>query len=103
MKIVINAAYGGFELSKEFYQHYKIPIIETEYSFYPAKDDWTENFRTDARVIEYIENFGADKASGPYSHLKIVEVPKGTRYRIREYDGQEWIETENDIDWEIAE
>lgn len=67
MKIVINAAYGGFELSKEFYQHYKIPIIETEYSFYPAKDDWTENFR------------------------------------IREYDGQEWIETENDIDWEIAE
>lgn len=99
MKIVINCCYGGFGVSENFLKAYKIPYTKTAYgSFYPNEGI----DRTDPRLIEYIETHGSKMASGSYSNLVVTEIPKGTLYRINEYDGYESIETANDIYWEVA-
>lgn len=103
MKIVINTAWGGFGLSKEFYDYYKIPCDMYFGGIYHATEPWTEDIHKDPRVIEYIENFGSGAASGIFSMLKIVEIPKGTKYYIEGYGGAESIVTENDIEWKVAD
>ena len=103
MKIIINTAWGGFQLSKEFYDYYGIPCEKGFGASYCALEKWTEDVRKDPRVIEYIENFGSRAASGIYSYLEVVEIPKGTKYYIEEYDSAESIVTEDDIEWEIAD
>lgn len=98
MKIVINKCYGGFGVSKDFCKDYNIPVKEGGYSFRPKE----EISRTDPRLIEYIEKYGSEKASGWCASLCVEEIPKGTAYRIREYDGYESIEYCDEVDWEIA-
>lgn len=99
MKIVINACYGGFGVSKEFLKAYNIPYTKTSYGTFYANESVE---RTDPRLIEFIETNGSEMASGPYSRLVVREIPKGTLYRITEYDGYEGIETADSIGWEIA-
>ena len=100
MKIVINCCFGGFEVSENFFKEYDIPYSKTYFgTCYPQTEI---NFRTDSRLIEYIEKFGSKMASGPCSHLVDTEIPKGTYYTIDEYDGFESIETRDGIQWEIA-
>lgn len=102
MKIVINTApYGSFNLSKTFYEHYNIPYVTFNIQNEP-KIHWTNNERKDSRLISFIEQFGSEVASGEYAHLKIVDIPKGTKYYIDNYKGEEFIVTEDDIEWEIA-
>lgn len=87
MKLVINVAHSCFAVSKGFYDYYNIPCVLYFGGIYRAIEPWTDNFRTDPRLIEYIEKFGSKAASGIFSHLKVVEIPKGTKYYISEYDG----------------
>ena len=54
--------------------------------------------RHDPILVQVVEELG-EKAGGRYAELKIVEIP-GNKYRIGEYDGQEWVETPESIDWE---
>lgn len=103
MKLVINTAHGGFEVSKGFYDYYNIPCVLYFGGICRATEPWTDNFRKDPRLIEYIEKFGPQAASGIFSHLKVVEIPKGTKYYISEYDGCESVVTEDDIKWEVAD
>ena len=99
MKIVINACYGGFGVSEEFLKAYNIHYTKTSYGSFYANEAIE---RTDPRLIEYIETHGSKMASNNFSNLIVVEIPKGTLYRITEYDGYEGIETADSIDWEIA-
>lgn len=57
--------------------------------------------RTDPHLVQVVEELG-DKASGSCAELVIREVPKGTLYRITEYDGYESIEEHGSGDWNIA-
>ena len=101
MKIVINTCYGGFGVSKKFLDYYNIPYID--YFGTPrVKQGCFQNIRTDNRLIEFIEKFGAEAASGLFSNLKIVEIPRGTMYKIIDYDGYEDIEYKESDDWSIA-
>jgi hypothetical protein len=112
-KIVINACYGGFSISnaamkryaelmgfeykapvKEYYTSYVIDLAGTEISDYEIN-------RTDPVLVQVVEELG-DEANGMCSLLRIVELEKGTLYRIEEYDGFEHIETKADIEWKIA-
>lgn len=104
MKVVVNNCYGGFKLSEEAYKYIGIPY-KKEYGFiFPENSDWLDSYecRTNHKLIEFIEKFGQDRASGNFSKLKIEEVPSGTLFRIQEYDGSEWIETEDDLKWWLA-
>lgn len=99
MKIVINASYGGFSVSENFFKEYNIPYKKAICSCYPTTEI---DLRTDPRLIEYIEKFGSEKASGSCAHLVVEEIPKGTYFMIDEYDGFESIITRDGMPWEIA-
>ena len=46
--------------------------------------------RTDPILIQVVEELG-EASFGPYSELKIVEIPNGVSYSIEEYDGNEHV------------
>lgn len=103
MKIVINKCFGGFGISPEAYEYMGVQyksICDTDF-VYPINGS-QEDFRTNDKLIEFIEKYGSERASGRCAKLKIVEIPKGTRYRITEYDGMEDIEADSSIGWETA-
>jgi hypothetical protein len=43
-----------------------------------------------------------DVAQGGIPDLEVVMMAPGTRFVVREYDGNEWIETEREIAWKTA-
>lgn len=55
------------------------------------------NIRTDKNMIKVVKELGHDADSG-YSELAIAQVEG--KYRICEYDGYEWVETPESIEWE---
>ena len=44
-----------------------------------------------------------DVYMGGFDELKIVEVPAGKLFQIREYDGSEYIEIFDESEWQLAE
>jgi hypothetical protein len=58
--------------------------------------------RTDPVLVQVVEELGIE-ASDQYAELRIVELPAGTRYRIKENDnGYETVETPDDLKWDVA-
>lgn len=119
-KIVYNGCFGGFGLSDEGVRRYLqikgIPFVEemTEFSFRPlafrvgtdamGEGEYFSYYsleRTDPVLVQVVEELGK-AASGPCADLCIRELASGTRYLLREYDGSEWIETEDEMEWSIA-
>lgn len=99
MRIVINKSFGGFSVSEDFCKHYNIPYKNL--SGYIAPIGGIE--RTDKRLIEYIDTYGSEAASGKGSCLVVMEVPKGCLYQIDEYDGCESLYCKDLGNWKIAE
>lgn len=89
-RVVINTCYGGFDLSEEACNWLKEKDFEIPYPYYDAP-------RHHPLLIQCVEEL-RDKASGFLAELIIKEF-EGDIYRICEYDGLEWVETPNDIDW----
>lgn len=113
-KIVYNACYGGFSLSDAAIEMYlNIKGLEytkieerwgsSTYNIKGAKNfyDRSDIDRADLVLVEVVEKLG-EKANGSCAKLEIEELPKGTLYRITEYDGYESIETKDDLDWKVA-
>jgi hypothetical protein len=120
-KIVYNGCYGGFSLSQAGVRRYLelkgVPFTEessdsrfrsvqfriassvmgeSEYfSEYDIED------RADPILVQVVEELG-DAASGSCAELCIRELAAGTKYILREYDGSEWIETEDEMEWSVA-
>ena len=96
-KVVINACYGGFSLSKE------AVMLGRELSC-DAKDwikcDPTYGYldvsRHDKILVAVVESLGV-RASGACAKLEIVLT--GQIYRISEHDGYESIEEPKGLDW----
>jgi hypothetical protein len=112
-KIVINACYGGFGVSQKGMKRYA-ELMGFEYKatvkeYYTSyvidsngdKISDSEICRTDPVLVQVVEELG-DEANGMCSKLRIVELEKGTLYRIEEYDGFEDIVTDIDIQWRVA-
>jgi hypothetical protein len=93
-KIVINTDFGGFGLSDEALELYKvlmeIPLV-TNLCYW-------EIDRDDPVLIQIIEQLG-DKANDRYATLKVVEIPDDVEWHIHEYDGMEHI-AENHRTWQ---
>lgn len=113
-KIVYNGCYGGFGLSDKAIARYaelkglNLVKEKTEWSWGIWKNaDTGEYFserdleRTDPILIQVVEELGKE-ADGDCAKLVIEELPKGTLYRIDDYDGFESIEIAGDIDWSVA-
>lgn len=106
--IVINAQYGGFDLSKEGALLY-LDLAGIPYTLEPQQDRHTQNMlgdrimvngkefyakfdieRDDPALVATVRRLGS-KAGGDYATLKVVEVPAGVNWTIEEYDGKEWV------------
>lgn len=98
-KVVINTCYGGFSVSELGWRR----ICEiTGMPFKKQKFGYGRDIpRNEPALVTAVEELGSD-ASGDLAYLEIVELEPGTRYRIQEYDGAEWVETEADIEWSVA-
>lgn len=78
MKYVINSCYGGFGISDECTK--KLGL----------RNRWSYD-RTDEHFIQIVEE-DPKFASGPYSILKVVEIPdNATDWELLEYNGDEEI------------
>jgi hypothetical protein len=92
-KIAINTDFGGFGLSDEAIDLYKV------LTGIPPVDDlyYWELKRNDPVLIQIIEQLG-DSAGGKYSSIKVVEIPDDVEWHIHEYDGMEHV-AENHRTW----
>lgn len=68
-----------------------------EYDYWVDSHCVEEN-RHDPILVQVVEELGGEKAGGSYSELKVVEI-SGNKYRVCEYDGAEWVETPESLDW----
>ncbi len=85
MKIAINTAWGGWELSEK-------ACIELGLQWNGCGFHYCEDGdRTRPELIACIEKLGKS-ASAPYSKIKIVEIPDDIDWYIHEYDGWETVE-----------
>lgn len=87
-KVVINRCYGGFGISEFAKQELEKRQVEINM--------WTSEreFRENPHLIYLLEEYGADKISGKYADLKIIEIPDVEdlpEYEIDDYDGMEQI------------
>ena len=65
-------------------------------------EKWLENASSD-EMCNYVESLGyARPYMGGYKQLDLEFVPRGTVFRIHEYDGLESIETIDDMDMIVA-
>ena len=83
MKIVINACYGGFGLSKEalaLFNERSGTVITHE----------RDIERNNPILVEIVEQLG-EAADGEFAELKVVEIPDDVQWQIEEYDGNEWV------------
>jgi len=99
-KVVINACFGGFSISRAAAEHMatagsdkaKIELKEAAsedrwYGYGPGADGYS---RDDPFLVAAVEALG-EKASGDLAALKVVEIPDGVEWEIEEYDGNEHI------------
>ena len=109
-KIVYNACFGGFGLSQAAMRRYaeiKGLSVGEEHGYgyivtAEGKRMSDDDIRRDDPVlVQVVEELG-ERANTRFSELRIVDLPAGTKYRIDEYDGNESIETEEDIRWSVA-
>jgi len=82
-KIVINACFGGFGLSKKALALYNKRSGG-------AHDYSSDILRDCPHLVRLVEEMGV-KAGSTYSQLRIVEIPDDVEWQIEEYDGSEWV------------
>ncbi len=83
--VVINTCYGGFTLSDRAKHEYMKLAGINEKDFHDR-----DLPRDDPYLIKVVKELGMG-ANGPYSNLKIVEIPGDVSWHIGEYDGNEWV------------
>ena len=108
-KVVINTCYGGFFITQEALQWMVDNGLEENYYSinpeYNPDNDWSVKYQWDPfsiprhhpLLVRMVEEFGS-RAKTMCSKLEVREI-EGDKYRICEYDGREWIETPDSIDW----
>ena len=100
IKVVYNACFGGFKISRECAvrmaelgnEEAKDLLLEPEFYGYLE-----ETPRHDPAPVQSVEELG-DAASAVFSALAVREI-SGRRYIIREYDGSEQVIEPEDINW----
>ena len=98
-KIVYNACYGGFGISAQAIDRY----WEIKGESRPDPEHWWygDVKRDDPILAQVVEELG-EGANGSHAYLNICEIPKGTLYRIEEYDGMENVVTQDGYEWSVA-
>lgn len=106
MKLLLKASYGPFCFHKEILEKLDIPyhtVMPTPFDEYSIPNKPISKTKMN-KIIDWVERFGSEYVTNPkYCYFEVVDIPKGTFYRIREYDSYEYVEFRDEIDWKIAE
>ena len=127
MKVVYNNCYGGFGLSHagmarwaelsgiKLYPFHSddngmVPGVGEFWTSYCTTPEYSdENHfndhdikRNDPCLVQVVEEMGQE-AADEHAALAIRDVPKGAKYRIDEYDGNESVMLCDEYEWETAE
>lgn len=106
MKLLLKTSYGPFSLKKEIFEKLKIPYHNISLSSYeeclvPNKPISKTKMN---KLVEWVEYLGSEYVANPkFCYFEVVDIPKGTAYRICDYDGYEYVEYRDEIEWKIAE
>lgn len=106
MKLLLKTSYGPFSLRKEIFEkldiaYHNISLSSCEECLVPNKPISKTKIN---KLIEWIERFGSEYVVNPkFCYFEVVDISKGTAYRICEYDGAEYVEYRDEVDWKIAE
>lgn len=95
-KVVINVCFGGFSLSKEASEILRDQGVDIDPCYGYLPDDVP---RHDKRLVEVVEKLG-EKANRKFSKLEVVEIDS-PMYRVDGYDGMEYVETPDCVDWVV--
>ena len=79
-KVVIHTTYGVFELSKAVTDYMGIEPSHGEVHYGEGIR------RDDPKLVAAVEALGPEAED-----LRVVEVPPGVEWEIKDYDGQEWV------------
>lgn len=94
MKVLISPGYGAGWSTWNY----------IDLAFDPDIIKMFETGANEGTMRKYIISLGYKQPyMGGYRNCKIIEVPKGTKFRIIEYDGAERIEYYDDTKWLIAQ
>jgi hypothetical protein len=91
-KVVYNSSFGGFHLSQTALDLYEELTGN-------SIDEYGDCCRHDAALVEVVETLGED-ACASHADLRIAYVNE--MYRVCEYDGSEWVETPESIEWVVV-
>jgi len=108
-RVVYNACFGGFSISKECAEFMAdrgsrecIELLES--SVHPGDETFYgylwDTPRHDGILVLAVEHLG-EAASGDCSALTIYDL-QGDRYNIREHDGSETVVEPSDIKWVVV-
>ena len=114
VKVVYNACYGGFSLSRKAVERLIELGMESMSAELASHDEAFADFPTlsnngihvgnierhDPLLIQVVEELEGE-ASGNCTKLAIKEI-SGNIYRIDEYDGNESVQEPDDIDWIVV-
>lgn len=99
MKVVINSCFGGFGLSQSVIK--RAQELGVQIDNHGFQNDWQaplESIRSDARLIQAIEEAGIENArDNSCAKLKIVEIPDDIEWEIDDYDGLESIHEKHKV------
>lgn len=84
-KVVINACFGGFGLSKE-----ARALYAQRKGLEPEDVTVWDIPRDDYDLVTIVEQMGK-KVNSDFSALKVVEIPADVEWEIAEYDGAEHV------------
>lgn len=51
----------------------------------------TDVARDDPHLITVVEMLGRKASSGQYANLKVITIPDGVDWVVKDYDGVEWV------------
>jgi len=110
VKVVYNACYGGFGLSRKATERLaQLGVEEAEQAlknFDESPSVFGFSFRPyyiprhDARLVQVVEEF-REEASASFGDLQVAEI-EGNKYIVDEYDGNESVQTPEDIEWIVV-
>lgn len=99
MKVLLSKEYGaGWSTWNDPRMAFDPDLIEL------VEHGCTFNEMYDACVAKgYLDIYGKGPYMGGFKNLTVVEVPAGRYFRIKEYDGNEYIEYFDMSDWVLSE
>jgi len=108
IKVIYNICHGGFGFSRKATEmaasrghEYAAQYLSLANSDTANEEDFSWSFlaaRHDPMLVSIFEELGTKEASAEYAELAIYEI-EGTKYCIDDYDGWEFVQTPENMEW----